>query len=88
VSDIVYSRAPDVVWRLAPGRVLVRRVGGHGEDAAAELFGEAALAWIALDEPGTIAIVVNRTTGVTLDITAEVLRVLASRGWLWTSGPW
>ena len=51
MSEPVYSRAPGVVWRLGPDRVLVRRIGAHGDDAAADLLGEAALVWIALDEP-------------------------------------
>ena len=53
VSETVYARSPDVVWRLGPDRVLVRRVGGRGEDAAAELLGAAALVWIAVVEPAS-----------------------------------
>ena len=48
-SDPVYARAPNVVWRLGPDRVLVRRVGGDGLD----LLGPAALVWIALESPLT-----------------------------------
>jgi hypothetical protein len=54
MSETVYSRSPGVVWRLGPDRVLVRRVDiGGGSDGTAELVGDAALAWIVLDEPGT-----------------------------------
>ena len=43
-------RRPDVVWRLGPDRVLVRRIGEDGLD----LMGAAALVWIALDRPQPI----------------------------------
>ena len=51
MSEPVYSRAPDVVWRLGPDRVLVRRVGP--DRRMQDLLGEAAFVWVALDEPGT-----------------------------------
>ena len=44
-----YARAPRVLWRRAPDRVLVRRVGG----APLELTGVAAFVWTSLDEPCT-----------------------------------
>ena len=60
MSEPVYSRSPGVVWRLGPDRVLVRRVGGQGEDAAAELMDAAALVWVALDQPATVQRVAAR----------------------------
>jgi hypothetical protein len=66
VSDIVYSRAPDVVWRLAPDRVLVRRIG-HTDEQLLEVLGDAALVWLALDEPATEQEISERLVGA--DIT-------------------
>jgi hypothetical protein len=52
VSIARYTRAPGVVWRLAGDRVLLRRVRAAGSpDDAADLFGVAAMVWVALDEP-------------------------------------
>ena len=52
-GSIAWARSPDVLWRVATDRVLVRRVGGGGLD----LLGlrAAALVWAALDEPANIA---------------------------------
>ncbi len=44
-------RRPDVLWRLGPDRVLVRRIGEDGLD----LMGGAAMVWIALDRTQPIA---------------------------------
>jgi hypothetical protein len=71
VSDApVFVRAANVVWRIAPDRVLVRHVvdGQHGGDSgvdsgvdsAADLMGAAALVWVALDEPATAVQIVER----------------------------
>jgi hypothetical protein len=60
VSEPIYSRAPDVVWRLAPDRVLVRPIRSQDKDVAVDLIGDAALAWIALDEPATEQELVER----------------------------
>ena len=49
---VTYARAANVVWRLGPDRVMVRLVGG-GDEGASDLFGSAAIAWVALDEPAT-----------------------------------
>ena len=46
-----YARAPHVLWRLAPDRVIVRHVGERTPDAAAELTGSAAVLWLALQTP-------------------------------------
>jgi hypothetical protein len=59
VTESIYSRAPDVVWRLGPDRVLVRRIGG-GEEAALDLMGYMSHLWLALDEPATLAILNSR----------------------------
>ena len=49
------ARDHRAVWRLAADRVVVRRVGDHGPDAAAEVTGSAILVWLALEEPRTTA---------------------------------
>lgn len=66
MSETVYSRASGVVWRLGPDRVLVRRVDVPDGDPR-DLQGAAALVWIALDEPGTMTQVAERTRGAGLD---------------------
>ena len=78
MSKPVYSRVPDVVWRLGPDRVLVRRVGA--DRGAQDLQGVAALAWISLDEPGTTAQVGARfsESGVVGDAEAAIQMLLAS----------
>ena len=55
-----WEREPNVVWRLGPDRVLVRRVGGDGLD----LVGAAALVWIALDAPRTRADLIAELSSV------------------------
>jgi hypothetical protein len=81
VSEPIYSRAPDVAWRLGPDRVLVRRIGEVGDEAAAELLGAAALVWVALDEPGTRSDVLVRGPDHVLradfDLAIEQLEVAA-----------
>ena len=51
VPDAICRRATDVLWRAAPDRVMVRTVDNDG----AELFGVAAVVWMALDEPKSIS---------------------------------
>jgi hypothetical protein len=46
-----FVRADDLVWRLARDRVLVRRVGDHGDSAAIDLLGAAAVVWVASEVP-------------------------------------
>lgn len=55
-DQLRFQRAPGRVWRRARGSVLVM-----GPDRAAhQLDGAAALAWLALQEPGTAADVAQR----------------------------
>ena len=61
MSEPVYARMPGVVWRLGPDRVLVRRVDVP-DGQPRDLQGSAALVWISLDEPGTRAQVVERSS--------------------------
>ena len=49
-----FSRPENVVWRLAPDRVLVRRVGDLSDDGCADLIGFAAAVWVGLDEPASL----------------------------------
>lgn len=89
MSEPVYARQVEVVWRLAPDRVLVRRVWPKdGEDEAADLLGAAALVWIALDEPGTRADVVERLADADQqlpdDLLDETLEQLLATGWITT----
>jgi hypothetical protein len=65
-TEPVYTRAPGVVWRLGPDRVLVRRVD-VADGQPRELQGSAALVWISLDEPGTRTQVVDRIGGAGLE---------------------
>jgi hypothetical protein len=65
VTDTVYARSPDVVWRLGPDRVVVRRVSASG-DHAYDLESAAALVWISLDRPGTASDVTKRIVGAGL----------------------
>lgn len=86
MSEPIYSRAPDVVWRLGPDRVFVRRIGDRREDAAAELMGEAAMVWIALDEPGTLSATIDRLFDVgAAPIGDQTVSTLLSSGWLVSS---
>jgi hypothetical protein len=54
VTALRYARADNIVWRAGPDRVLVRRVG-HGAVGARDLLGAAAIVWLALDNPLTMA---------------------------------
>jgi hypothetical protein len=86
VIEPVYRRAPDVVWRLGPDRVLVRRVRAAGNGAASELFGSAALLWVALDEPASTRDVRDRMELVTTgDDWDAVIDVLIREGWVLSS---
>lgn len=65
-----YVRAPRVLWRNAPDRVLVRRVGF----GPLELTGVAAFVWCSLDEPCT-ATEVERDLEASTDRPRHELRV-------------
>jgi hypothetical protein len=70
VREPIYSRAPDVVWRLGPDRVLVRRVRVP-ERQPRELQGAAALVWLTLDEPATQCQVVERLGAAGVEVEPE-----------------
>ena len=76
-----YVRADDLVWRLARDRVLVRRVGDHGDTAAIDLLGAAAVVWVAAEQPLTpdeLAV----ETELTTDTVAESIALLTAGRWL------
>ena len=59
-TETVYTRSPDVVWRLGPDRVLVGLDGSGrqvveraSQPRTVESVGPAALVWIALDDPAS-----------------------------------
>ena len=88
-----YIRQAEVVWRLGPDRVLVRRPWPkHDQEAAADLLGLTALVWIALDEQGTLAEIEQRVTDAELDeipsteALADALDQLRLAGWVLTVG--
>lgn len=54
MTDDHIARAPNVVWRLAPDRLLVRFVDGRA-DAARDVLGAAVLVWLVLDQPYAVA---------------------------------
>jgi hypothetical protein len=49
-----YRREPRVVWRVAHGAAVVRKVGVRDPDAAFDLVGAAGMVWIALDRPRSV----------------------------------
>lgn len=77
-----WARAPRVLWRLAPDRVLVRIVGGDGLD----LTGLAALVWVALDEPRRLDALCDELSTVdstaTTDAVVAIITDLVDRGLL------
>lgn len=50
-TESAYARVRRVLWRQGPDRVLVRRAGGEAFD----LLGLAAMVWVALDAPSSLA---------------------------------
>jgi len=94
-AAVRYVRQVEVVWRLAPDRVLVRRPWPKdGQDEAADLLGLAALIWIALDEPGTVTDLVERladagdaTEGVVSADVTDTLDQLLATGWVELAQP-
>ena len=85
-----FARRTDVLWRQAPDRVLVRLPRpGDGEDEATDLLGLAALAWLALDEPGSTAEVYERLTeedvldeSVSAEAVDDAIEQLVTKGWV------
>ena len=80
-SNAKFLREPNVVWRLGPDRVLVRRIGSEGLD----LVGPAALVWIALDSPRTRSGLVDEISSALCAATdiadlEAALSVLVDRG--------
>ncbi len=63
MSETVYSRAPDVVWRLGPDRVLVRSSGLSRGGRSSDLIGLVAVVWLVLDEPGSYLELWQRLAG-------------------------
>lgn len=53
-------RGDDVLWRLGPGQVVVRRIG----DAGLDLTGLAAMVWLALEEPLTVDEIADVVAGL------------------------
>jgi hypothetical protein len=84
-AEPVYARAPDVVWRLGPDRVVVRRIGASGDATAADLLGDVALIWIALDEPAGSAALSDRLVAAGVEpVGRKPVLDLVSNGWLTT----
>jgi hypothetical protein len=81
VSDIVYSRAPDVVWRLGPDRVLVRFLRSSGSGRSNDLVGLMALVWLVLDEPGAVVDLCERLAraGTVNDLSERGLQCIVNR---------
>ncbi len=91
-----FARSREVVWRFGIDRVLVRRPGRRDDDAAADLIGNAALVWVALDDPATTAELLERmhdagvapsaaphaTDSSPEAVLAATVEVLAAAGWI------
>ncbi len=79
--ELVVRRADDVVWRCAPDRVITLRVGDRSDQAGNELFGAAAMVWLALDEPGTSHELAERLADADIDTDwADGLELLRAGG--------
>jgi hypothetical protein len=76
-----YTRADDLVWRLARDRVLVRRVGDHGDTAASDLIGAAAVVWVAAEEPLTLEELATETELDSATLTDSIALLVEGR-WL------
>lgn len=77
-----YVRRDDVVWRLGPDRVIVRRVTPiPGTEDCVDLFGSAALAWVAAERP-IDATQISSDTGLSDDQVAEACTLLENGHWL------
>ncbi len=75
-----------MVWRLAPDRLLLRRVrdsADSADTADADVVGGAALVWIALDEPADVDEISRRLREVGVDADpTEAIALLADAGWI------
>jgi hypothetical protein len=80
-SPTRYTRADDLVWRLARDRVLVRRVGDYGDTAAVDLLGAAAVVWVAAEEPLTPAELAAETE-LDVETVADSVALLVEGRWL------
>lgn len=77
-----YVRHNDLVWRLGPDRVIVRRVNTiAGAEDSADLFGSAALAWVAAESP-IDAGQISSDTGLSEEQTKEATAILLDGHWL------
>lgn len=89
-ADRVVSRAPGVVWRLGPDRVLVRRIGDRSSTGHADLHGLGAMLWIAADEPrrddDLVDELVREAEGADGTTVEAALAMLVSSGWLVREG--
>jgi hypothetical protein len=73
-------RADDVVWRCGPDRVLTLRIGDSAQGSS-ELFGAAALVWLALDEPASPEELGRRLADAEIEADwLEALEILSERG--------
>ncbi len=68
------------MWRLAPDRVIVRKITDPAGNAA-DLFGPAALIWVAAEEPISAAQLVA-DTGTPSAVAAQTITILIDGGWL------
>ena len=82
---VVYERADNVVWRIAPDRVVLRRLG-HRADGGIDLFGTAAVAWAALDSPATTATLVERIVDAGVELPDPATQIDAALGEMTTAG--
>ncbi len=89
MSDVRFARARDVVWRVAYDRVIVRRPGarvGGPVEGAADLFGDAALIWTALDSPGDLGALRRRLREADIEPAdidlADTIGLMVATGWL------
>lgn len=86
--DLVMRRADGVVWRCGPDRVITLRVGDRSEQAANELFGTAAMVWLALDEPATSDQLGARLADADIDTDwADGFDLLRASGLIVAAGP-
>ncbi len=92
-SPEAFCRSDGVVWRLAPDRVLVRRLGDLSANGCADLIGLAAAVWVGLDEPASIAELHSRLADAGFDVETaradpdgitmkDALAALVERGWI------